>query len=93
MGHCSSKITLLSKFSSFQIFRFSVNSKELLSNGLYASKIGLSIIVLSGTEFIISHTFQCKRYFSFACPRKSIIKVILLDIVPDMYNQYTKYKY
>ena len=25
---------------------------------------------LLGTEFIISHSFQCKRYFSFACPGK-----------------------
>ena len=31
------KITLLHSFSSFQIFSFSVNSKELLSNGPYAS--------------------------------------------------------
>ena len=62
-GTVSSKIIV---FSSFQIFGFSVNSKEFLSNGPYASKIGLSIIKLLGTEFIISHTFQCERYFSFA---------------------------
>ena len=24
--------------------------------------------MLLGTEFILSHTFQCERYFSFACP-------------------------
>ena len=36
-GMLSSKITLLDRFSSFQIFLFSVNSKELLSNGPYAS--------------------------------------------------------
>ena len=59
----SSKITLLDNFSSFQIFSFSINSKELLSNGPYASKMGLSIIKLLGTEFIISHTFQCERFF------------------------------
>ena len=29
-----------------------------------------SIIKLLGTEFIISHTLQCERYFSFACPGK-----------------------
>ena len=40
-----------------------------------------SIIKLLGTEFIISHTFQCERYFSFACPG-SITKVNLLDTVP-----------
>ena len=33
-------------------------------------KSGLSIIKLLGTEFIISHTFQCEHYFSFACPEK-----------------------
>ena len=33
----------------------SLNSKELLSNGPYASYIGLSIIKIFGTEFIISH--------------------------------------
>ena len=47
-----------------------VNSKELLSNGPYAPLIGLSIIKLLGTEFIISHIFQCEHYFSFACPGK-----------------------
>ena len=26
--------------------------------------------LLLGTEFIISDTFQCKRYCSFACPGK-----------------------
>ena len=62
------KITLLDSFSSFQFFSFSVNSKELLSNGPYASLIGLSIIKLLGTEFLINHTFQCERYSSFACP-------------------------
>ena len=47
---------------------------------------GLSIIKLKGTEFIISHTFQFERYFSFACPVKfdSIIGVILLDTVPNI---------
>ena len=67
-GTVSSKITLLDSYSSF--FSFSVNSKELLSNGPYASEIRLSIIKLLGTEFIISHTFQCERYISFACPGK-----------------------
>ena len=38
--------SLLDSFSSFQIFGFSLNSKEFLSNGPYASKIGLSIIKL-----------------------------------------------
>ena len=45
-GTVSSKITLLGSFSSFEIFSFSLNSKELLSNGPYTSKIGLSIIKL-----------------------------------------------
>ena len=47
---------------------------------------GLSIIKLEGTEFIISHIFQFERYFSFACPVKyaSIIRVILLDTVPNI---------
>ena len=83
----SSKVTLLDSFSSFQIFGFSGNSKEFLANGPYASNIGLSIITLFGTEFIISHTFQCERYFSFACPVKfdsCIIGVILLDTVPNI---------
>ena len=46
---------------------------------------GLSIIKLSGTEFIISHTFQFEGHFSFACPVKfdCIIGVILLDTVPN----------
>ena len=67
----SSKVTLLDSFSSFQIF---------LSNGPYAWAIH------QGTEFIISHTFQFERYFSFACPVKfdSIIGVILLDTVPNI---------
>ena len=43
----SSKITLLDSFSGFQIFGFSVTSKEFLaSKWSYASKIGLSIIKL-----------------------------------------------
>ena len=44
-----------------------MNSKELLSNGPYASQI---IIWLLGTEFIISLTFQCERYFTFCLSRK-----------------------
>ena len=40
-GTVSSKIMLLGSF-----FKFSVNCKEPLSNGPYASKIGLSIIKL-----------------------------------------------
>ena len=28
------------------------------------------------TEFIISHTFQCKRYFSFACPGVSLLDTV-----------------
>ena len=70
-GTVSSKITILDRFSKFQFFfSFSVNSKVHLSNGPYASYIGLSIINLLGTEFIISCTFQCEFYFSFACPGK-----------------------
>ena len=46
----------------------------------------VSIITLLGTEFIISHTFQCERYFFLLVLDsliKSIIKVmILLDTVP-----------
>ena len=33
-------------------------------------KVDYPIIKLLGTEFIICHTFQCERYFSFACPGK-----------------------
>ena len=49
-----------------------MNCKEPLSNGLYTytSKIELSIKNLEGSEFIISHTVQCERYFSFACHKK-----------------------
>ena len=36
-GTVASKTILLDSFSSFQIFSFSVNFKELLSNGPYAS--------------------------------------------------------
>ena len=57
-------------------------SKEFLSNGPYASYIGLSIIKLLGTELLISHTFQCERYFSFACLKISTIRMILLGTVP-----------
>ena len=31
-------------------------------------KLDISITKLLDTEFIISHTFQCERYFYFACP-------------------------
>ena len=69
----SSKVTLLDSFSSFQIFRElqRVSSKWSFTHGL-------SIIKLQGTEFIISHTLQFERYFSFAFPVKfdSIIRVI-----------------
>ena len=41
-----STITLLGSFSSFEFLKFSVNCKEPLSNGPYASKIGLSIMKL-----------------------------------------------
>ena len=51
----------------FQVFKFSLNTYELMSNGPYASQIGLSLTKLLGAEFKISHTFQCERYFSFAC--------------------------
>ena len=44
-GTVSSKITLVDSFSSFQIFSFSVNAEDLLSNGPYTSLIGLSIII------------------------------------------------
>ena len=47
-----------------------MNFRELLSNGIYVPLIGLSIIKLLGTAFIISHTFQCERFFSFDCPGK-----------------------
>ena len=63
MGQCPAK-------SPFWNFFIAMNSKELLSNDPYVSYIGLSFIKLLGTELIISHTFQCKRYFSFACPGK-----------------------
>ena len=50
--------------------------------------IGLSIITLSGTEFIISHIFLCERYSSFACPGKfdKVIRVILLDTSTVPFN-------
>ena len=44
----------------FQVFKF------LIFHELQRA----SIIKLLGTEFIISHTLQCERYFSFACPGK-----------------------
>ena len=55
------------KFSNFFIFR-----------ELQRTSIKWSLRILNWTihhkvirpEFIISHAFQCKRYFSFACPGK-----------------------
>ena len=49
-------------FSSFQTFSFSVSSVK------WSLHI-LSIIKLLGTECIISHTFQCERYFSLRIMR------------------------
>ena len=33
----------------------------------YVLRIGVSVMELQGTEFLISHTFLCKHYISIAC--------------------------
>ena len=33
----------------------------------YALRIGVSVMELKGSEFLISHTFQRKHYISIAC--------------------------
>ena len=64
----SSKITLVGSFSSFQIFGFSkvcyvpLSTHEKLDYPLWSY------------EFLISHSFQCECYFSFACPVKKYHK-------------------
>ena len=68
MGQCPANSPYWVVFKFLNLF--SVNSKELLSNGPYASIIGLSIIKLLGTELIVSRTFQCEHNLSFACPGK-----------------------
>ena len=37
-------------------------------------KLDYPIIKLLATEFIISHTFLCERYFSFACVLENVKK-------------------
>ena len=82
-GTVSNKITLLGSFSSF--FIFSELWRPSIIWSLRIHKIGLSIIQLQGTEFIISHTFQCKYYFFCLSWKiwKSITRVILLDTVQN----------
>ena len=63
MGQCPAESPFCLVFQVFNFFLFYLNTHELLSNGPYASSIGLFLTKLLGTEFIISHTFQCERYF------------------------------
>ena len=77
------------KSSFWEVFKFSnfFDFRELQRASIKWSLCILNrtiIIKLLGTDFIISHTFQCEHYFSFACPGKveSITRVILLDTVP-----------
>ena len=59
MGQCPSPFWIVFQVSNFFIFRE-------LQMVLTHPKL-LSITKLLGAEFIISHTFQSERYFSFAC--------------------------
>ena len=71
----------------FKDFHFPWTPKSFYQMVLMHPKLdSVSIIMLLGTEFIISHTFQCERYFFLLVLDsliKSIIRVmILLDTVP-----------
>ena len=63
MGQCPPNSP---SFSSFQIFSFSVKSKDLLSNGPYASLIGLSITKLLCTE-VYNKPYISMRVLLFFC--------------------------
>ena len=57
MGQCPAKSSFWIVFQVFKFFEFSMNWKEPLPNGFYASKIGLSIIKLKAIHFNVSVTF------------------------------------
>ena len=70
----SNKITLLGSFSSFHCHFFFIFCEVQKTSIKWSLHIGLSIIKLLGTEFIISlHTFQCEHY-SFLLLLESLIK-------------------
>ena len=62
MGQCPAKSPFWIVFQVFKFFSFSMNSKELLSNGPYMHP--KLIITLLGTEFIIS--LQALLFFSLS---------------------------
>ena len=69
MGQCLAKSPFCVVFQVLKLFDF----RELQRASIKWSLRILNWTIhhsLVGTEFIISHTFQSKRYFSFACPGK-----------------------
>ena len=51
-------------FQDFNFFLYSRSLKCPLHIASYAPRIGISVMELPGSEFLINHTFQRKRYIS-----------------------------